>query len=176
MGHRARPAQTEPEIRRVDLAGAVLHLLCLGEKDVFRFPWPEPPLDATVTAALTLLGQFGAMERDAVTDLGRAMARLPAHPRIARLLIEGRRLGEPEHVALAAALLSERDPFARALDDPPPDHRRAATASDLLDRVEALEQYEQTGRVQTALGTLNRGSARFVLHARDQFLRRCGRA
>ena len=171
MGQRARPEQTGPEIRRVDLAGAVLHLLCLGEKDVFRFPWPEPPPEATVTQALTLLRRLGALDGDDVSELGRAMARLPAHPRIARLLIEGRRLGEPGRVALAAALLSERHPFARSLDDPRPDHRRAATASDLLDRVEALEQYDQTGLVQTALGTLNRGSARFVLHARDQFVR-----
>ena len=29
-GQRSRPEQTEPEIRRVDLAGAVLHLLALG--------------------------------------------------------------------------------------------------------------------------------------------------
>jgi ATP-dependent helicase HrpB len=170
MGHRARPAQTQPEIRRVDLAGAVLHLLCMGEKDVLRFPWPEPPPEATVTQALALLRRLGAVDQD-VTDLGRAMARLPAHPRIARLLIEGRRLGEARRVALAAALLSERDPFGRSLGDPPPDHRRAATESDLLDRVEALEEYEKTGRVQTALGPLNRGAARFVLHARDQLLR-----
>ena len=35
---RGRPEQTEPEIRRVDLAGAVLQLLCMGEADVARFP------------------------------------------------------------------------------------------------------------------------------------------
>src|SRR6185503_15141616 len=39
LAHRARPAQTEPEIRRVDLAGAVLHLLALGETDLLHFPW-----------------------------------------------------------------------------------------------------------------------------------------
>jgi ATP-dependent helicase HrpB len=171
MGHRARPEQTEPEIRRVDLAGAVLQLLCFGEKDVFHFPWPEPPPEATVRQALSLLGRLGAVEQGEVTEFGRAMARQPAHPRIARLLIEGRRLGEPERVALAAAILSERDPFARGLDDPRPDHRRAATDSDLLDRVEAVEQFERTGNVNSALGTLNRGAARFILRTRDQFLR-----
>jgi ATP-dependent helicase HrpB len=171
MAHRARPEQATPEIRRVDLAGAVLHLLCFGEKDVSRFPWPEPPPEATVTQALALLHRLGAVQRGDVTDLGRAMARLPAHPRVARLLIEGQRLGEPRRVALAAALLSERDPFTRPLDDAPPDHRRAATESDLLDRVEGMEQFEDTGQTQTALGALNRGGARFVLHARDQFLR-----
>src|SRR5207245_10069370 len=45
--HRGRPAQTDPEVRRVDLAGAVLHLLGLGE-DVRRFPWLEPPPEAAV--------------------------------------------------------------------------------------------------------------------------------
>src|SRR5207253_4239905 len=36
--HRARPEQTEPEIRRVDLAGAVLQPLCLGAAGVLHFP------------------------------------------------------------------------------------------------------------------------------------------
>src|SRR5437764_8374778 len=40
--HRARPEQTEPEIRRVDLAGAVLQLFSWGEADVLKFPWLEP--------------------------------------------------------------------------------------------------------------------------------------
>src|SRR6516164_10499048 len=45
--HRQRAGQTEPEVRRVDLAGAVLHLLCLGEASVTHFPWLEPPPQAT---------------------------------------------------------------------------------------------------------------------------------
>ena len=40
-GQRARPEQTEPEIRRVDLAGAVLQLLALGETDVRRLFWNQ---------------------------------------------------------------------------------------------------------------------------------------
>ncbi|HEY7313584.1 MAG TPA: ATP-dependent helicase HrpB [Gemmataceae bacterium] len=169
--HLGRPEQTEPEIRRVDLAGAVLQLLHLGETDVLRFPWLEPPKEATVMQALALLRRLGAVEGRGLTDLGRAMARLPAHPRLARLLIEGRRLGSPERVALAAALLSERDPFARSVDQPFSAGPRHATPSDVLDRVEALEEYERTGRTSTALGSLNRSAARFVLHARDQLLR-----
>ena len=35
---RGRPEHTEPEIRRVDMAGAVLQLLCLGETDVRASP------------------------------------------------------------------------------------------------------------------------------------------
>jgi ATP-dependent helicase HrpB len=169
---RGRPEQTEPEIRRVDLAGAVLQLLCLGEADVLRFPWLEPPREAAVAQALALLRRLGAVDDGGVTDLGRVLARLPVHPRLGRLLVEGQRWGCPERVALAAALLAERDPFTRPLGEPGErGPGRAATSSDVLDRVEALEEYERHGRAAAPVGTLNRGAARFVLRARDQLLR-----
>jgi ATP-dependent helicase HrpB len=168
----SRPEQTEPEIRRVDLAGAVLHLLSVGERDVLRFPWLEPPPGATVNQAMTLLRRLGAVKEDEVTDLGQLLARLPVHPRVARLLIEGQRNGQAERVALAAALLSERDPFTRTLDSPgPPPRNRTATFSDVLDRVEALEEFERQRHTDTPVGSLHRGQGRFVLRARDQFLR-----
>lgn len=168
--HRARPEQTEPEIRRVDLAGAVLQLLHLGETDVRHFPWLEPPREATVAQALALLRRLGAVDDGGLTDLGRALARLPVHPRLARLLIEGQRFGEAKRVALAAALLSERDPFTRSFDAPSPAPRHA-TSSDLLDRIEALEEFERSQRTATPRGSLHRSAAHFVLRARDQLLR-----
>jgi ATP-dependent helicase HrpB len=173
-GQRARPAQTEPEVRRVDLAGAVLQLLCLGESDLAHFPWLEAPPKATVAQALDLLQQIGAVTGTAATDLGRALVRLPVHPRLGRLLLEGQRWGHPERAALAAALLSERDPFTRGFDAPPR-VAGASSSSDVLDRVEALEEFEQTGRTASSFGNLQRGSARFVLHARDQLSRTLGR-
>ena len=169
--HRARPEQEEPEVRRVDLAGAVLQLLCLGEMDVLKFPWLEPPREVSVSQAFSLLRLLGAVGERGVTELGRTLVRLPVHPRIGRLLVEGQRWGVPERVALAAALLSERDPFTRSLDRPAATGRRHATSSDVLDRVEALEEFEHGGQVASALGTLHRGAARFVLSARDQLLR-----
>jgi ATP-dependent helicase HrpB len=169
--HRARPEQTPPEIRRVDLASAVLQLLCLGEKDVQHFPWLEPPPEATVAQTLTLLRRLGAID-ETVTELGRTLARLPVHPRIGRLLIEGHRLGCPERAALAAALLSERDPFPRSPEHAPEaDGRCRPTRSDLLDRVEALEDFDRHGRRATPFGTIHRAAARFVLRAQDQLLR-----
>jgi ATP-dependent helicase HrpB len=165
--HRSRSEQTEPEVRRVDLAGAVLQLLALGEADVQHFPWFEPPPEATVTQALTLLRRLGAVGDQGLTDLGQLLARLPVHPRLGRMLLEGQRGGYPEPVALAAALLAERDPFNRA-------ERQAATAtssSDVLDRVEALETFERQGRTDFPVGSVHPGGARFVLRARDQLLR-----
>jgi ATP-dependent helicase HrpB len=90
------------------------------------------------------------------------MARLPIHPRLARLLIEGHHAGRTREAALLAALLSERDPFPRGLRGAGP---RRASRSDLLDRLDALETFERRGVPEL---DLNAGAARFVLRARDQ--------
>lgn len=168
--HRQRAAETLPEIRRVDLAGAVLQLMTCGESDVRAFPWLEPPSDEAIEHSLQLLRRLGAVEGGAITDLGRAMARLPVHPRLARMLIEGARLGASDRVALAAALLAERDPFERSAN-PIPRRRRAASSSEVLDRVAALEEFEARGTTASSAGTLHDGAARFLLRARDQLLR-----
>lgn len=170
VADRARPDQTAPEIQRVDLAGSVLQLLALGEKDILNFPWLEAPPAATVAQAMTLLHRLSAVNEQGITDLGRVLARLPVHPRIGRLLVEGQRWGCPERAALAAALLSERDPFNRALEGAPrnvtPSH---VSRSDVLDRVEILEDYERSPK--SASNSLNRHAASFILRARDQLLR-----
>ncbi len=166
-GHRSRPDHTEPEIRRVDLGGAILHLLAMGEADTFAFPWFDPPKPEAVTQSLELLELLGAVAEGRLTDLGQRMAALPLPPRLARLLIEGVHLNVPERAALAAALLVERDPFLR---DSHSSHR-ASTSSDVLDRVEALELFERTGQTRSAPGELNRGAAKMLLQSRDQILR-----
>lgn len=161
-GHRSRPEQTEPEIRRVDLCGAVLHLLALRE-DVSRFPWLDAPRTEAVEQSRRLLELLGFVESGSLTDLGRRAAELPVHPRPARLLLEGAKLGVADQAAMAAALLSERDPFQRDETGRP----AASSSSDVLARVEALEEFERTKR----LGRLHRGGAHAVLQARDQLRR-----
>jgi ATP-dependent helicase HrpB len=165
--HRLRPAQTDPEIRRVDLSGAALQLLCWGESDVLKFPWLEAPRNEAVSQALSLLRLLGALDERGVTQLGRSMARLPVQPRLGRLILEAHRLGHAQRGALAAALLSERDPFARNSSRA----GQATTSSDVLDRIEALEQLDRHGRYDGPLGVLHRGPARYVLKAGDQLAR-----
>ncbi len=172
--HRHRLDFDEPEIRRVDLAGAVLQLLAWIEPDIEQFPWFERPTAAVVAQARLLLSRLGAADERGITPWGRAMATLPVHPRLARLLLEGKRLGHPAAAALAAALLSERDPFLR----PPGPRRRPSHAnySDLLDRLAALAAYERDRALDSDAGTLNAAAARTILKARDQLARLVERA
>jgi ATP-dependent helicase HrpB len=162
----ALPEREAPEIARVDLAGPALQLLSWGETDLAAFEWFEAPDPAALAAAERLLRQLSATDEHGVTPLGRILARLPVHPRLARLLVEGHRLGYPREAAGLAALLSERDPFVRGRAVPRP------SRSDLLDRLEALEEFRGRGRRgwddPAEGGRLNPGAARFALQARDQ--------
>jgi ATP-dependent RNA helicase HrpB len=122
QGDRLRP-HGEAEIHRVDLSDAVLDILAWGG-DPATFEWFDPPAPERVEAALRLLEYLGAIREEKVTPIGERMKRLPLHPRLARMLIEG---GGSRHVALACALLSERHSSAR---------QPATTSSDLLSAVD----------------------------------------
>jgi ATP-dependent helicase HrpB len=166
----------EPEIRRIDLAGAVLQLKNWGEHAVLDFPWFDAPRPEAVEQAEELLKRLDALDENGnVTQLGRLMVRLPLHPRLARLLIEGQRLGQLRRVAWLAALLSERDPFVRhqyiAETKRLPTVAVHHSQSDLLDRLDALEEAEQRGTTDFACGKLNQGAARFIARVRDQLIR-----
>jgi len=163
--HPALPEREMPEIRRVDLAGPALQLLAWGEGDLAAFDWFEAPDLATLAAATDLLRRLGATGPHGLTPTGAAMARLPVHPRLARLLLEGHRLGHSREAALLAALLAERDPFPRSPRFERGTGPRRSSRSDLLDRLDALEAFERRDRSGS---DLNAGAARFVLQARDQ--------
>jgi ATP-dependent helicase HrpB len=172
--HRARPEQTVPEIERVDLCAANLQLLALGESDVAKFPWLSTPRPESVDESLRLLHQLQLVAGQSLTELGERAATLPVHPRLGRLLVESQRLGCTGRACLAAALISERDPFLREFETGPPMRSAPPTVSDVLDRVEALEAFESTGRLDGSLGRLHRGGARAVLEVRDQLIRLLG--
>jgi len=166
--HRGLAERTPPEVARVDLAGATLQLLAWGESDAAAFPWYEAPDTTALAAAEELLARLGAVEANGVTALGRAMAALPAHPRLARLLAEGHRLGHAGAAAMAAALLGERFPIRRRHGEAAPRPAR----SDLLEAAEAVERFSRGGAWTEGL---NRGAARFALQARDQLASMAGR-
>ena len=94
----------EPDIARIDLSGPVLDVMAWGG-DPRTLDWFEPPAAAALLSAMTLLEQLGATSSGRLTPLGSRMARLPIHPRLARIMIEADGAHE---AAVACALLSER--------------------------------------------------------------------
>lgn len=112
--HEQRPAQTLPEIQRVDLAETVLLLKALGFSRVTDFPWLEPPAAAAVERAEELLVDLGAVEAGGeLTSIGREMLAYPVHPRHARMLREATLRGCVPAVALIAALTQARELWMR---------------------------------------------------------------
>ena len=102
-----------PEIQDADLTSLALDAALWGERDVERLPWLTPPPRASLVYANALLQSLGALAAEGrVTPQGRALSKLPCHPRIARMLLAA---DTPERKALAAdiaALLDEKDPLA----------------------------------------------------------------
>lgn len=109
---RAMPAHARPEILEADLAPLLLELARWGVRDPRTLAWLDPPPEDGLAAARALLAALGAVDREGrITEAGRAMAELPLHPRLARIVLEGRAgAAAPTAIALAA-LLSARDPW-----------------------------------------------------------------
>ncbi|MEM7605284.1 MAG: ATP-dependent helicase HrpB [Myxococcota bacterium] len=103
---RRRPAHDTPEIARMDLCDAALLLHSLGE-DPAQFTYFESPPPAALSAADALLRRLGALDEDGLTDEGKRMRALPLHPRLARLVLEGERLGVGARACTVAAIVSE---------------------------------------------------------------------
>ena len=99
---RLRPHR-EPEVQRIDLAQPVLSTLGWGG-DPRTFEWFERPTDDRLAVALTLLERLGLVKDGHATESAQVFRRLPLHPRLARILIDG--LGSFE-AAAACAWLSE---------------------------------------------------------------------
>ena len=172
--HHHRPEADTPEALRGDLATAVLHLLSVGEHR--GFPWLDQPPAESLENARRLLHQLGAIDLggaaadDRVTPLGLELARLPAHPRLARLLLAGARHGVLRETAVAAAMLSERDPFRAGSHgrSGPRDRLGVRIRSDVVDRVAALQGFHAgipPGRTDLEL---HPGGAHNVLRAAEQ--------
>ena len=106
--------QRRPEIEDADLASMVLDIAAFGENNPESLPWFTQPPTANLLSAKSLLVSLRAIQEDgSITALGKEMASLPCHPRIARMMLNR------NSTALAcdiAALLEEKDPMSESSD------------------------------------------------------------
>lgn len=109
----ALPLQATAEISETDLAPLALDLAQWGAVSTEAMRFPEQPPKTALNAAQQLLQSLGALDGDArITPHGRAIAKLPLHPRLAHMLVTATGEGLEGEAALLAAILSERDPLA----------------------------------------------------------------
>ena len=110
----ARPAFTDPEIKRTGLAAVILRMKSLGLGDVEDFPFLDPPQSKAITEGYRVLEELGALgERRELTPLGERLARFPVDPRIARMIMAGAELGVLRDILVIAAALNIQDPRER---------------------------------------------------------------
>ncbi|HEX9672260.1 MAG TPA: ATP-dependent RNA helicase HrpA, partial [Burkholderiales bacterium] len=115
--YRARPPYTDPEILRSSLAGVILRMKALGLPDVERFPFLDPPAPRMVADGYQLLAELGAVdEANALTGMGRRLARFPIDPRVARMIIAGGHEQCLAEILIIAAALEVGDPRERPFD------------------------------------------------------------
>jgi len=115
----ARPAFTDPEILRTNLASVILQMTSLGLGEVAAFPFLEPPDPRQIKDGVALLHELGALDpaqedpRRRLTPLGRTLAQLPVDPRLARMLVEAARNGCLADALVIVSALSIQDPRER---------------------------------------------------------------
>ncbi len=150
----ARAPFQSPEIERLELTGTLLELKALGVDDPNELPWFTPPPPEALTSAESLLRMLGALTgENRLTYLGLKLARIPAHPRIGRLMLEGARLGLARETAALSAWLSESTapaPHANAVTLV--DHLREGRSNNLPNNLKRTERQLTAVIEKTVLG------------------------
>ncbi|MGC8806325.1 MAG: ATP-dependent RNA helicase HrpA [Thiomonas sp.] len=110
----SRPRFTTPEVLRSSLAAVILRMKSLGLDAIEDFPFIDAPPGKAIADGYQLLAELGAVDaRNALTPLGRELARLPLDPRIGRMILEARNRESLAEVLIIAAALSVQDPRER---------------------------------------------------------------
>ena len=156
----AAPDHQTPEISVADLTGAALLLACWGAPGGLGLQLPDAPPSGAMDEAVEVLRELGAVAADgSVTTLGKALARIPADPRLARALLDGAAVVGARAAAETVALVAgdQRAPGAdltalltslRSGSDP-----AARRFAEEAKRMESMARQEASGVVPSQLPT-----------------------
>jgi ATP-dependent helicase HrpA len=115
--YEARPAYTQPEIQRANLAEVILRMMAFRLGEIETFPFVNPPLPAAIQAGYALLQELGALDdKRILKNLGRDLARLPIDPTLGRMLLQSQSEHATRELLIIASGLSIQDPRERPLD------------------------------------------------------------
>ncbi len=152
---------TPPEMLISDLSALALELFAWGVKDPSELAWLDMPPAAAWEAARCLLTDLGALNPSgSITDIGKAMSRLPLHPRLARIMARAEELDCVHSAADLAAILSERDIMRRT-------NKSGAQEPDIAERFDMLRAWRNGEEVpgaadSWALATVDRTAKHLI--------------
>jgi ATP-dependent helicase HrpB len=102
-------AYDKPEILTADLSGLALDLASWGVSDPAKLTFLDPPPAPAWAEAIALLRNLDALDAEGrITAEGKALARLPLHPRLAHMIHRAGAEHDAETAADLAILLTER--------------------------------------------------------------------
>ena len=112
-----RPAFTDPEIVRTNLAAVILQMLQLNIGDIRSFPFVDPPDNRMINDGFKLLEELQAVTANGkLTALGKKLVSVPLDPRFARMILQSQTLGSLSEVMIITTGLSIQDPRERPAD------------------------------------------------------------
>ena len=109
-----RPEFTDPEILRTNLASVILKMIDLGFGQIEEFPFVDRPDSRLINDGFKLLFELEAVnDKRLMTNQGRSLAKIPADPRIGRMLVEANKQGCLTELLIITSALSIQDPRER---------------------------------------------------------------
>ena len=149
--------QRKPEIEEADLAPMLLDTAAFGESDAEALPWLTMPPRAGVFKAKELLTALGAIDENGnITSIGKRMATLPCHPRIARMILATTNLttSTPQGVHLSPlgfCHLPEQEVHQQHLTTSTSHHNNTSLACDIAALLEEKDPLSETGDTDLTL-------------------------
>ena len=145
--------QRKPEIEEADLAPMVLDAAAFGESDAEALPWLTMPPRAGVFKAKELLTALGAIDENGnITPIGKRMATLPCHPRIARMILATTNITtSPSKPHKTNLNTSPSQPHNTSLTTSTSHHNNTSLACDIAALLEEKDPLSETGGTDLTL-------------------------
>lgn len=150
-----------PEVLTRPLEDVVLAMKAMNVSNVVSFPFPTPPEQGQVTAAVRLLANLGCVDVSRVeeqggdgkiTPLGSAVAQLPLGVRYGKMLLVAAQANVLDYAIVLVAVLSESNLFVqiteeiKKTDDESPESSKELEGLDEVDRNQVRKQEKDRKR------------------------------
>ena len=135
-----------PEVLTRPLEDVVLAMKAMNVSNVASFPFPTPPEQSQINAAVQLLANLGCVDVSEVeelggdgkiTPLGAAVAKLPLGVRYGKMLLVAAQARVLDYAIALVAVLSESNPFVYHTEE------IEGSKSEYIEKIEGLDEVDR---------------------------------